>query len=240
MGRIKEIYRKNIYAIIGTLIFHILLLATFILAGVDTSGYFKDEGIVIDFEEIPDIPPLEEEQQDENTEATESEEANISSMSNRAVNKAAPKTKDKLLNDDFMREMEAAQKLAQDVSNQLKKEIVDIEDMPMPEVTNDEQTDSDEKNVINYGESRNYYELKDRYHTRFFIPTYLAQKGGVITVDIIVNRNGKVISAIVRNSEQFPTLSRFAKSAALRSRFNKSPQAPEKQKGTITYTFIAQ
>ncbi|MCL3780480.1 TonB family protein [Prolixibacteraceae bacterium JC049] len=240
MGKFKETYRKNINAIIGTLIFHILLLATFILAGVNESGYFKEEGIVIDFEEIPDIAiPEEEKEQEQSDNTEEGEEPNMQSMSNRAINKAAPKTKDKVLNDDFMKEIEAAQKLAADVSNQLKKEIVDIDDMPMPEVKNDEP-DSPKNNVINYGESRNFYELKDRYHTRFFIPTYLAQKGGVIVVDIVVNRNGRVISAIVRNAEKHPELARYAKSASMRSRFNKSAEAPEKQRGTITYTFVAQ
>jgi TonB family protein len=56
-----------------------------------------------------------------------------------------------------------------------------------------------------------------------------------------VDRNGTVISAIVRSSTN-RELDEHARNAALNSRtlFNIDPNAPVSNVGTITYTFVAQ
>ena len=72
-------------------------------------------------------------------------------------------------------------------------------------------------------------------------PAYRAKGEGVVVVEVKVNRNGTVTSAIVRSSTN-PELDSYARSAALNAGtlFNIDPEAPVSNVGTITYTFVAQ
>ena len=85
------------------------------------------------------------------------------------------------------------------------------------------------------------YELSGRHHTHMPRPVYKCRTGGTIVVDIVVNHNGYVISAQInrgRSNSGDPCLVNAAKSAAERSRFNRSSVA--QQQGSITYVFQAQ
>ena len=72
-------------------------------------------------------------------------------------------------------------------------------------------------------------------------PAYRAKGEGVVVVEVKVNRNGTVTSAIVRSSTN-RELDSYARSAALNAGtlFNIDPEAPVSNVGTITYTFVAQ
>ena len=246
MQKLKKLYQENIYGVIGTLAFHILLFSSFLLAKVDTKGEVKEESIVIDFATIEEVTPeiLEEEQkdnqEDENMPANDNRLQNLSSRSNRAVNDAP--VEDPFFDSDYMQEMAAAQQLVSDVSNQLSKEIPEIKEFEMPEATTEGIDPSEIKNTIYSGESNIHYFLENRYHTRLPIPVYLARGGGVITVNIWVSTSGKVIKAEVINNHQIKDemLPVYAEQAALRTVFNADQSAPSPQQGTITYTFVPQ
>ncbi|MDD4144426.1 MAG: hypothetical protein PHN68_07315, partial [Prolixibacteraceae bacterium] len=98
------------------------------------------------------------------------------------------------------------------------------------------------KNVFYAGESNIVYYLENRYHVSLPIPVYLAQGGGKVIIDIEVNREGKVVRATPRNnpSVRDDKIFLYATAAASRTVFNKDESAPEIQRGTIHYTFIAQ
>ena len=72
-------------------------------------------------------------------------------------------------------------------------------------------------------------------------PAYRAKGDGVVVVEVKVNRNGTVTSAIVRSSTN-RELDSYARNAALNAGtlFNIDPEAPVSNVGTITYTFVAQ
>ena len=112
----------------------------------------------------------------------------------------------------------------------------------MPEETTEGMDPDSIKNTIYSGESNIHYFLENRYHLRLPIPVYLAQGGGLVVVDIVVNRRGKVIQADVKNSGDLkdPMLEIYARQAAQRTVFNTDESAPAQQKGTISYTFVAQ
>lgn len=86
------------------------------------------------------------------------------------------------------------------------------------------------------------YDLAGRTDVYLHHPTYQCQGGGQVVVAITVNRNGKVINAVVdkASSTSDPCILEMAVKASLASSFNASPTAPERQKGTITYTFVPQ
>jgi len=241
MSKLKDFYRKNIYGVMGTLVFHILLVMSFLLAEIDMKGNVNKKELLIEFiNMLPDEPELIKEEQVESPEETASQVSdNLNRTSNIASNRLAEP--DRFFDQEYLNEVEAAKQLASNVSNQLSQKITDISDIKMP-VDNTEGMDPDSiKNVINTGESNIVYYLENRHHISLPIPVYLAQSGGNVIVDISVNRNGRVVKAAVRRngsiSEQVFSL---AETAASKTVFNASPTAPEIQTGTIHYTFIAQ
>jgi len=74
-------------------------------------------------------------------------------------------------------------------------------------------------------------------------PTYNSQEEGKVVVDVTVDKYGNVIKAISGvkgTTTSDKTLWVAAKKAALEAKFTEKPDAPEEQKGTITYHFILQ
>ena len=85
------------------------------------------------------------------------------------------------------------------------------------------------------------YSLAGRSAKHLPKPSYTSQEQGKVVVIIWVNKAGIVTKAIEgakgTNISDLG-LRRLAKEAALRARFSSDPNAPEIQKGTITYNFI--
>ncbi len=86
------------------------------------------------------------------------------------------------------------------------------------------------------------FNLKGRKAVFLEIPAFLCEGGGQVIVDVAVNRKGVVTDATVKSTigVDDPSLPETAIWAAKRSRFDSSPNHPFKQKGTITYHFVAQ
>lgn len=246
MGKLYKIYKRNIYGVIGTLVFHIMLFSVFLLAEVDMKGSFREEELLIEFpdllpeEEIYEDEPAQDESEPLPSEASVASQETQSSRTNIASNRLSQE--DEFFDEDYLREVEAARQLVSDVNNQLAKEPVKLEDIQMPVQTTEGMNPDSIKNVIYTGESNIVYYLENRYHVRLPIPVYLAQGGGLVVVDIAVNRQGKVIQAEPRSNPAIrdEQIYLYAKAAASRTIFNADPSAPEPQKGTIHYTFIAQ
>jgi TonB family protein len=80
-----------------------------------------------------------------------------------------------------------------------------------------------------------------RNHANLYIPAYTARGGGVVVLDVWLDRNGAVTSARVASSTN-SSLNQIALNAArnYHTQFNIDGSAPSSHKGTITYTFIAQ
>ncbi|MEN6452748.1 MAG: energy transducer TonB [Prolixibacteraceae bacterium] len=231
----------------GTLVFHILLVSSFLLSEVRLKGEITEEPVIIDFadtpekaDEIPEEEPQpEKEQKDENTPSDDHSPA-TESKSNRGVNDAP--SKDPFFNEEYQKEIAQAQKLVSDVNKQLSKKMPDFKEFEMPEETTEGVDPDSIKNTIYSGESNIHYYLQNRYHVRLPIPVYLAQGGGKVTVDIWVSPAGRVIRAELRSTTQSgdPMLPEYARQAAERTVFNADKSAPSPQKGTITYTFVPQ
>ena len=85
------------------------------------------------------------------------------------------------------------------------------------------------------------YDLGGRGSKHLPKPAYDSEEQGKVVVEIKVDRNGKVVSAIAGvkgTTISDLRLRRLAEEAALRSVFSPDPNAPVRQKGTITYNFI--
>lgn len=245
MNYLRKIYRRYIYGVIGTLVFHIVLVAIFLLAEVDMKGNIKEEPLLIEF---PDILPEEEVKIEEEVKSEElnSESETANNLTNAASNRLSTKNNttsvDKFFDEDYLKEVNDAKNLVSDVNSQLAKEKVNIDDIKMPVETTDGMNPDSIKNIVYTGESNIVYYLENRYHVSLPIPVYLAKGGGKMIIEIVVDQQGKVIQAKPKSGQkiQDEQIIMYAQSAALRTRFNADSQAPSPQKGTIHYHFIAQ
>lgn len=231
----------------GTLVFHILLFTAFLLADIDKKGNIKEEVILIEFPDNipePELPEEEREQQEEQQQQAPAPTVNnrTNLASNRSARENTTTSKDEFFDNEYLKEVEAAQKLSSSVSNNLSKDVVDLSEIKMPVETTEGMDRDSIKNVIYAGESNIVYYLENRYHVSLPVPVYLAQGGGTVIVDIKVNRDGTVVDATARknNSIRDQQIFLYAQEAAARTIFNKDDAAPALQKGTIHYTFVAQ
>lgn len=247
MQKLGEIYRKNIYGVIGTLVFHILLFTAFLLADIDKKGNIREEAILIEFPDNipePELPEEEPEQQESQQEQVSPQNINTRTniASNRSARENTTTSKDEFFDNEYLKEVEAAKQLSSSVSNNLSKDAVDLSEIKMPVESTEGMNKDSIKNVIYAGESNIVYYLENRYHISLPVPVYLAQGGGTVIVDIKVNRNGTVVDAEARknNTIRDQQIFLYAKEAASRTVFNKDDSAPAIQKGTIQYTFVAQ
>ncbi|MEN8116887.1 MAG: hypothetical protein ABFS16_07905 [Bacteroidota bacterium] len=229
----------------GTLLFHILLFSAFLLADVNRKGIVKEQELLIEFPDLieENVEEQVDAEQDENMTSTDESFSNRSNLaSNKLASENVTTSADEFFDEDYQKELEAAQKLVSDVNNQLSKEIVNMADIDMPVETTEGMDPDSIKNIVYAGESNIVYYLENRYHVSLPVPVYLAQGGGVVVVDILVNRDGKVTKAVARNNNTIRDKQIFiyAQTAALRTVFNKNFTAPVSQKGTIHYTFVAQ
>ena len=86
-----------------------------------------------------------------------------------------------------------------------------------------------------------YYCLPGRRDVSLYMPAYQCEGGGEVTVNITVNRNGKVVSASMKESSTNSScINDMAILAARNSRFNVDDTGSDKQSGTITYFFVPQ
>ncbi|MBQ0077934.1 MAG: energy transducer TonB [Bacteroidales bacterium] len=99
-----------------------------------------------------------------------------------------------------------------------------------------------EQSVEYTGPSVVSYDLGGRKASYLPIPAYKCYGGGEVTVIIIVDPKGSVLSAKIQEdvSTGDACLREFALRAASRARFSLDSNAPAKQRGDIVYAFIAQ
>lgn len=245
MRSIKELYKDNIYGVMGTLIFHILVITGFWISELNYSiKAEKEEVILLDML----TPPLTEKEdvkeitksQDQSNQNTQTSNKNLNMGTNHGVNDALKK--DKFFDDAYKRDIEDAEKMVAKVNKQLSKKVPQTTQYAMPEVVTEGQDRDSIKNTIYSGKSNIHYYLENRFHVRLPIPVFLAKSGGLITVDIQVDRSGRVTKAEARpaNNINDPMLPVYATQAAERTIFNNDNKAPAIQRGTITYRFVAQ
>jgi len=122
------------------------------------------------------------------------------------------------------------------------------------EKSNGEEDISDKKNKVNgnneiiqNNQSKKTttitYSLKGRYLRHQHVPVYLCKEGGLVTINILVDRWGKVVNAEYskeKSQTSDPCLIEEAIKSSYKFLFNSDQLAPEKQAGFISFNFINQ
>jgi hypothetical protein len=247
MGKLLILYRDHINGIIATLAIHLVVLVTLLFSELNNSIGLPDESLFVDLitEEVKS-PEEEKESQDPGSQSlTMNGSQSGTQGSNRAVNlgdQTGHTSGDPFFDREYAKEVAEAKQLASEVNKNLAKKIPEIGDIPMPVSSTEGMTREEVKRSSFKGKSNIRYLLGNRYHVQLPIPVYLAQGGGEVVVDIIVNRNGEVLTAVPRDGSRIsdPTILAYAKQAAEKTLFNADNSAPDKERGTITYIFVAQ
>jgi len=259
--KILTFIEKHQLAILATLLVHFVVLLVFNWVQV-TTFVMKEPAIRIDFSQQPDIPLPEPEPDD----ITQPEEATTSgkSVANKGRNDAAPR----MLNQTEYNKIgdqvkgSAQEQVDQEIRDKLRAieqnvideqraagygytpeeaekfiqsfEANDVKDVPVQEARSEGAFK---------GETNISYRLENRYDTYIYVPVYLCQYGGEVTIAIAVDRSGNVVKTKLDNSSATttdPCLREAALKAAGRMRFNSSQNAPALQKGSVTFIFQAQ
>jgi hypothetical protein len=247
MKSLIELYRHHIYGIIGTLIFHCLVAVIFLITEINQKGEIREDAIEIEIpieliNQAEELQSAIQESNNQNPNVPGSGESPFQETTNIPSNRGLEASQDHFFDEAYEKEISEAKQLVDEVNDQLSKDIIDIRNIEMPEDVTEGKSEDEIKNVVYSGESNIEYHLGNRYHLRLPIPVYLARGGGVVTVEIQVNRAGIVVSARVKTNslikdEQIYLYSRIA---AERTVFNIDMSAPALQSGTIRFTFVPQ
>lgn len=264
-----EFLKKHKNGILGAVAFHILLLLVIIFMGFSTKLPLPgEEGMLINFgyEESGSgyiEPQRVETSPTQNTTTSSQENVNDNQeeiLTQDFEESATIKTSSKVNKTNNTNN----QQVEQEEEQQEEEVVREVDQRALfpgnSNVNNNSNSDGNTGGDGNQGsengspDSRNYdggtgpgngisYSLAGRKPEALPKPEYNSQEEGKVVVDVTVDRFGKVVKAIpgVKGTTTTDkTLWKNAKDAALKTKFTKKIDAPEEQRGTITYHFILQ
>lgn len=243
---IQQVWDKK-NGLLGSLAFHLLLLIIFLLFKINGEKKQYYEGIELDLMTLQELAFLEFQTPDDFSEpddgasarniAVDQQEDRIErfedyenyKLSDQSVNNIVKN----LIQDDVKKIIE---------DNNLNPEDSELPDIAIEPIDVYVPRELEEEQIYE-GPTNIYFSLTDRKITRLIVPVYKCQGGGLIQVEIRVNRRGKVewtsVDTAVSTTSN-PCLLAAAKKAASQTRFNFNTKSPILQTGTITFRFIAQ
>ena len=242
----RKFFRKNLVAILYTLIVHLVVLIILVLLKVEDIKKQQELGVLIEFEQKSIEELLAEEEVDVPAEWLEQVMRMRELASNRAVNvNTREEFNDEISTEDYVRDLlDEIEKARNEQDRERLEELQSIlagADFVPP------QEESQEENSDYTGPTTITYEFVEppRQRSKVFltVPVYRCQGSGLVRVEIRVARDGNVIDAAIRGPIEGTDRNCFANAAlaaALSSRFSVDVNAPEGQRALITYTFIAQ
>jgi|TARA_R110000782_G_scaffold231061_1_gene317334 hypothetical protein len=246
--------------VIGTILFHLLLLLLFIQFGMTYQDPPEENagGMVINFgttdEGMGDIQPSSTENTTTSENATQSETTTPSSAQENALTTTEESVEMNASQNTTTttNQNTTAQQTEQTVDENLSNAL-NVLNNPNNNSTGDGNTgtpgdqgdESGDPNSSNYtgGGTGNGvdFSLAGRSMVKVKKPNNPTQEDGKVVVEIVVDKNGKVIRATPGargSSTTNPTLYKISKEAALEARFNVKADAPAEQKGTMTFVYI--
>lgn len=237
----SERRKENRIGLYSTIIFHLVVLIILLVYSLGASVR-KESSFILDFtqQEKQELIKQQEELKEFKDRVSKELDAMIAAAPTPTVRNAvvdANAIKARAEREALGRSVEEA--LAANRRKALEAEEDDVATEDNPDAGGGEE----EGEAHEYsGPSVLSYDLEGRKAKHLPIPAYKGFGGGDVAVAIYVNRSGTVIKAqvIESASSKDKSLWQWAVKAAERSKFNRSDSAPDPQKGSIVYRFIAQ
>lgn len=237
--------KNNLRAILGTVVFHVLLLICFIFFGFSTPLPLPEEqGVEVNLGYSDDgtgeIEPVDNSSAEASSNNMSSSENDYSTQSddesvnlNKTDNKTGNNNKEKefTVNTNALytgkNKNNGSQGITGNDGNQGKP---------------GGNPNSNNYNGNAYaGKGSPSFKLSGRSSKSLPIPNYTLKDEGIVVVDIWVDKAGNVTKTAAGargTTTTSQSLWKLAEDAAKRSKFDAKANAPEEQKGSITYTFI--
>ncbi len=236
--------KNNIRAVVGTILFHALILVCFIFFGFTTPLPLpEEEGVEVNLgysdDGTGDIEPVDPMSNFSSNIAPK----NNNDYSTQNTEEAISLNKNNNKTDNTNKEEFTPDKNAMYNGNKNKNG-------GSQGITGKDGNQGDPNgnpNSNNYtgnspsGNGLPSYKLSGRNSKSLPKPNYNQKDEGVVVVDIWVDKSGNVTKAIAGSRGSTTTnqsLWKLAVEAATRSKFDAKGNAPEEQKGTITYNFV--
>jgi hypothetical protein len=246
---VLDYIERHKIGILSTIIIHLLLVTMFMVIQFGTFKKKKEnKEVLIDFVD-PEVMQKAIEQKKEEVKQLSQQELIKSlqkeyQIKNIAVNEAPIDAKQSV--DKMIQEIKDESNIKDEKRAEPMKPQPKIEDIKKKDITV-----SDKKPAYNAQGERTFYKgattisyfLEGRTEVYIPVPVYQCQGSGKVVMDIVVNQSGYVMTATVNKQQSQMTeecLAEAANRAALTTRFTAKNTAPDKQKGRITYIFIAQ
>jgi len=243
---VRKFIRENLVAILYTLIFHLVVLIILIQVKVEGLKQGQELGVLIEFEEKSIEEILAGEEMEVPAEWLEQVLRQRELSSNRAVNlHAADEFSEDISTDDYVQNL--LDEIEQARNAQDKERLEELQAILAAADYVPPQEDRDEEAGDYTGPTTMTYEFleppRQRGNIFLTVPVYRCEGSGLVRVEIRVSRDGSVVDAKIREPMEGMDRECFAQAAlaaARSSRFRVDLNAPEQQRGLITYTFIAQ
>jgi len=242
----RKFFRENRIAILYTLIIHLAVFIVLVLVKVETLKQGRELGVLVEFEARTIEEILAEEEMEIPADWLERVMRQRELSSNRAVNvNTRDGFSEDISTDEYVRDLlqeieEARNQQDRERLEELQAILAAADYVPPREEPEEETGEYTGPTTITY----EFLEPpKQRRRVFLTVPVYRCEGSGQVLVEIRVSREGSVVDAKIRESLQGADGECFeqaALTAALSSSFRVDPDAPERQTGLITYTFIPQ
>lgn len=230
----QEEKRNLITGILGTVAFHLLALVIVLSVKIGKVKSEHKEKLVIEFAEetYKPIEQIIEEAKVPDEPLPNLPDQTVRNIAVNTANKLQEEISTEEYEQEVMKEL-GMEELYKDLNKPIEEADLAMEEPKKPE---------ENKKKQNYqGPTRVKYNLENRKHRYIHIPVYICQGSGEVIVQIVVDQSGYVINASVKKSSTSEIcINETALESAQQCRFNSDLNAPSRQKGTITYTFVAQ
>ena len=243
---IRKFFKKNLVAILYTLIFHLVVLIILVFVRVEGLKNDREVGIELEFEEKT-IEEILAEDIDIPAEWIEQVMRERELSSNRAVNlNAENQFNEDISTNEYVQDLLEQIEMARAQEDREKLEELQAilasadYEPPAEEAPADDAGDYMGPTTITY---EFIEEPTQRGKVLLTIPVYRCQGSGMVRVAIEVARNGNVTNASVMEPIEGADRVCFANAAlaaARSSKFRIEINGPEKHRAVISYTFIAQ
>lgn len=228
---LKEEDKNMLTGILGTIVVHLMVLIIFLIARIEKVHDVHQEPMVIEFDEEL-YKTLEQMMKENQPQDSKVEDLSNAEVKNIAVN-TANRLEEKISTEKYIEELKQELDI-DEINKQLDRSL---ENDP---IVTEETKPEEEKNSYK-GPTRIEYDLGGRGHRYIYRPIYKCQGSGKVIVAITVNPEGRVIDAKISSSNTSEIcIHETALASAKQSLFAIDMSADPKQRGTISYEFVAQ
>lgn len=238
---------NSTYGLLGSIIFHLILIILFLLFRINGVKDNRSDGIELDLKTLEELALLEF-QKPEDLFIQEEKEA--------ARNIAVDQQEDRIEKfEDYSKYRLSGQSVNDIVQNRIQEDVNKIikdnnlnpTDKELPDIATQALDlfvpGELKENQVYEGPTNIYFSLENRKITKLIVPVYKCEGGGLVQIDIRVNRRGLVEFVSVDNAvstTRDACLIEAAKNAARKTVFNFDSGAAMLQAGSISFRFIAQ